>query len=183
MTEEDAVPEVSEALLVRRAKGGDMTAFEALYRRHSGRVNALCLRMTGDRGKAEDCVQEAFVQAWRRIASFEGRSAFGTWLHRIAVNQVLSMQRKEARRPGFLEVVEDRTEEPDASRRTQDGGLQMDLEGAVASLPDGARNVFVLSAVHGYSHGETAQMLGVAVGTCKAQLHRARRLLAERLDR
>ena len=183
MIDEDSVPEVSEALLVRRAKGGDMTAFEALYRRHSGRVNALCLRMTRDRGKAEDCVQEAFVQAWRRIGSFEGRSAFGTWLHRIAVNQVLSMQRKEARRPGFLEVVEDRTEEPDASRRSEDGGLQMDLEGAVASLPEGARNVFVLAAVHGYSHEETAGMLGVAVGTCKAQLHRARRLLAERLDR
>ena len=77
-----------------------MAAFEALYRRHSGRVNALCLRMTGDRGKAEDCVQEAFVQAWRRIGSFEGRSAFGTWMHRIAVN------------PGFLESFEDRTEEP-----------------------------------------------------------------------
>jgi RNA polymerase sigma-70 factor (ECF subfamily) len=183
MTDQEAVPEVSEALLVRRARGGDMAAFEALYRRHSGRVNALCLRMTGDRGKAEDCVQEAFVQAWRRIGSFEGRSAFGTWLHRIAVNQVLSMQRKEARRPGFLEVIEDRTEEPDPSRRSEDGGLQMDLEGAVASLPDGARNVFVLSAVHGYSHEETAGMLGVAVGTCKAQLHRARRLLAQRLDR
>ena len=112
MTGEDAVPEISEALLVRRAKGGDMAAFEALYRRHSGRVNALCLRMTGDRGKAEDCVQEAFVQAWRRIGSFEGRSAFGTWMHRIAVNQLLSMQRKEARRPGFLESFEDRTEEP-----------------------------------------------------------------------
>ena len=183
MTAEPSVPEVSEALLVRRASSGDMAAFEALYRRHNGKVYAVCLRMTGDRQLAEDCTQETFVQAWRRIGTFQGRSALGTWLHRIAVNQVLSMQRKDARRPGFIEVVEERTEEPDRARRPQDGGLQMDLEGAVRSLPDGARNVFVLVAVHGYSHEEAASMLGVAAGTCKAQLHRARRLLAQRLDR
>jgi RNA polymerase sigma-70 factor (ECF subfamily) len=183
MTAETSVPEVSDTLLVRRASGGDVAAFEALYRRNSGKVYAVCLRMTGDRQRAEDCTQEAFVQAWRRIGSFQGRSAFSTWLHRIAVNQVLSMQRKEARRPGFVEVVEERTEEPDKARRPRDGGLQMDLEDAIRSLPDGARNVFVLLAVHGYSHQEAANMLGVAVGTCKAQLHRARRLLAQRLDR
>jgi RNA polymerase sigma-70 factor (ECF subfamily) len=182
MTEESAAPEISEALLVRQASKGDMAAFEALYRRHEGRIYALCIRMTGDPGKAEDCVQEAFVQAWRRLDSFQGRSAFGTWLHRIAVNQVLTMQRKDSRHPGFLQIVEERTEEPDAGRRTRDGGLQMDLESVISSLPEGARNVFVLYAVHGYSHEETAAMLGVAVGTCKAQLHRARRLLADRLD-
>lgn len=182
MTAESPAPEVSEALLVRQASRGIASAFEALYRRHEGRIYALCLRMTGDRNRAEDCVQETFVQAWRRLASFQGRSAFGTWLHRIAVNQVLSMQRRESRNPGSLQVVEERTEEPDAGRRTADSGLSMDLEGAIGSLPEGARNVFVLFAVHGYSHQETADMLGVAVGTCKAQLHRARRLLAERLD-
>ena len=183
MTGDSPVPEVSEALLVRQAKGGATNAFEALYRRHEGRIYALCLRMTGDREKAEDCVQETFVQAWRRLGSFQGRSAFGTWVHRIAVNQVLSAQRREARRPGFLEVVEERTEEPDPGRRPADAGLRMDLEAAIGSLPEGARNVFVLYAVHGYSHQEAADMLGVAVGTCKAQLHRARRLLAERLER
>ena len=182
MTDQGAAPEVSEALLVRRATDGDTKAFEALYRRHEGRVYALCLRMTGDRHRAEDCLQEAFVQAWRRIGSFQGRSAFGTWLHRIAVNQVLSMQRREGRRPAFLEIAEERTEEPDGARRPRDGGLQMDLEGAIRTLPDGARNVFVLHAVHGYTHEETAGMLGVAIGTCKAQLHRARRLLAQRLE-
>jgi len=182
MTAESVAPEVSETLLVKTAARGDAAAFETLYRRHEGRVYALCLRMTGDKSKAEDCVQETFVQAWRRLSSFEGRSAFGTWLHRIAVNQVLTLQRKTARHPAFLEIVEERTEEPDAARRARDGGLQMDLESVIGSLPDGARNVFVLHAVHGYSHEETAEMLGVAVGTCKAQLHRARRLLAERLN-
>lgn len=182
MTGESLAPEVSEALLVRQAKRGAVSAFETLYRRHEGRIYALCLRMTGDRARAEDCVQEAFVQAWRRLASFQGRSAFGTWLHRIAVNQVLTLQRRESRNPGFLQVVEERTEEPDPGRRAGDSGLRMDLEGAIRSLPEGARNVFVLFAVHGYSHKEIADMLGVAVGTCKAQLHRARRLLAQRLE-
>ncbi len=183
MTDRPVVPEVSEALLVKQAIKGDTRAFEALYRRHEGRIYALCLRMTGDRQRAEDCAQEAFVQAWRRLDSFRGQSAFGTWLHRIAINQVLSQQRKDARRPGLVEMVEELTEDPMAERRVKDSGLRMDLEGAIQGLPDGARNVFVLYAVHGYSHEETAEMLGVAVGTCKAQLHRARRLLAERLDR
>lgn len=183
MTDPPLAPEVSEALLVQQAKAGQLDAFETLYRRHQGRVYALCLRMTGSRDQAEDCLQEAFVQAWRRLSGFQGRSAFGTWLYRIAVNQVLSLQRKEARRPGFVEIVDDRTQTPVDRPGPQDAGLTMDLEEAVGSLPPGARNVFVLNAVHGYSHEETAKMLGVAIGTCKAQLHRARRLLAERLDR
>jgi len=183
MTDPSPAAEVSEALLVRQAKAGQLSAFEALYRHHKGRVYALCLRMTGSRDRAEDCLQEAFVQAWRRLGSFQGRSAFGTWLYRIAVNQVLSLQRKEARQPGFVEIVDDRTQTPVDRPGPRDTGLSMDLEQAVSSLPPGARNVFVLNAVHGYSHEETARMLGVAVGTCKAQLHRARRLLAERLDK
>jgi RNA polymerase sigma-70 factor (ECF subfamily) len=92
------------------------------------------------------------------------------------------MQRKDSRHPRFLQVIEERTGGSDAGPRPRDGGLQMDLESVIRSLPEGARNVFVLCAVHGYSHEETATMLGVAVGTCKAQLHRARRLLADRLD-
>lgn len=174
---------VSEALLVKQARNGDVSSFESLYRRHEGRVYALCLRMTRSPDRAEDCMQEAFVKAWRSLPAFEGRSAFGTWLHRIAVNQVLSLQRKESRRPGHLELVEERLEQTDDRPRERDAGIEMDLEEAVGSLPPGARNVFVLFAVHGYSHEETANMLGVAVGTCKAQLHRARKLLAERLER
>jgi RNA polymerase sigma-70 factor, ECF subfamily len=179
VAEEDGV---SEALLLRQARNGDAKSFESLYRRHEGRVYALCLRMTRSPERAEDCTQEAFVKAWRNLPTFEGRSAFGTWLHRIAVNQVLSLQRREARRPGFLELVEERPGPTEERPRERDAGIEMDLEQAIGSLPPGARNVFVLYAVHGYSHEETANMLGVAVGTCKAQLHRARKLLAERLD-
>ena len=171
-----------DARLVREAAGGSITAFEGLYRRYERRIYALCLRMTGSRDQAEDCVQETFVQAWQKLASFEGRSAFGTWLHRIAVNKVLSVQRYDSRRPRLAPVDETLSDPYGAAPATVDAGAQMDLEQAIGRLPDGARNVFVLHAVHGYSHEETAGMLGVAVGTCKAQLHRARRLLGERLD-
>jgi RNA polymerase sigma-70 factor (ECF subfamily) len=183
MTGDAGADGVSEALLVRRARNGDVASFEALYRRHESQVYALCLRMTRAPDRAEDCTQETFVKAWRSLPAFEGRSAFGTWLHRIAVNQVLSLQRSEARRPGFIELVEERLEPVPDRPRDRDAGVELDLEQAIGSLPPGARNVFVLCAVHGYSHEETADMLGVAVGTCKAQLHRARKLLAERLDR
>lgn len=171
-----------EARLVREAAGGSVTAFEGLYRRYERRIYALCLRMTGSRDQAEDCVQETFVQAWQKLANFEGRSAFGTWLHRIAVNKVLSVQRYDSRRPRLTPVDDTLSDPYGPSPATADAGAQMDLERAIGRLPDGARNVFVLHAVHGYSHEETAGMLGVAVGTCKAQLHRARRLLGERLD-
>lgn len=179
----DAAGPVEDARLVARARGGDLSAFEALYRRHAGRINALCLRMTGSHALAEDCVQEAFVQAWRHLDRFEGRSAFTTWLHRIAVNRVLTVQRSESRRPGGFDVSDEDNPDPwGADPGETDPGKDMDLERAIASLPDGARNVFVLHAVCGYSHQEAADMLGVAVGTCKAQLHRARRLLSERLE-
>ena len=171
-----------EIRLVREAAGGSVAAFEGLYRRYERRIYALCLRMTGSRDQAEDCVQETFVQAWQKLANFEGRSAFGTWLHRIAVNKVLSVQRYDSRRPRLAPVDETLSDPYGAAPATVDAGAQMDLEQAIGRLPDGARNVFVLHAVHGYSHEETAGMLGVAVGTCKAQLHRARRLLGERLD-
>ncbi len=175
-------PDPEEARLVREAAGGSIAAFEGLYRRYERRIYALCLRMTGSPDQAEDCVQETFVQAWQKLASFEGRSAFGTWLHRIAVNKVLSVQRHDSRRPRLTSVDETLSDPYGAAPATVDAGAQMDLEQAIGRLPDGARNVFVLHAVHGYSHEETAGMLGVAVGTCKAQLHRARRLLGERLD-
>ncbi len=175
-------PDPEEGRLVREAAGGSIAAFEGLYRRYERRIYALCLRMTGSPDQAEDCVQETFVQAWQKLASFEGRSAFGTWLHRIAVNKVLSVQRHDSRRPRLTSVDETLSDPYGAAPATVDAGAQMDLEQAIGRLPDGARNVFVLHAVHGYSHEETAGMLGVAVGTCKAQLHRARRLLGERLD-
>lgn len=157
--------------------------FERLYRDHAARIHALCLRMTGSRVAAEDCVQETFVHAWQNLDGFEGRSAIGTWLHRIAVNCVLGWQRAESRRPsGHLAIVDpDRPDPWGADPLTPDAGADLDLERAIATLPDGARNVLVLHTIGGYSHEETAEILGIAVGTSKAQLHRARRLLEARL--
>lgn len=174
---------VDDRALVERARAGDVPAFETLYRRHVGRVHGLCLRMTGNRQDAEDCAQAAFINAWEKLSAFEGRSSFNTWLHRIAVNEVLARRRKEARRRRHLDVVDEADETRAADPLTPSTGTRMDLEAAIASLPPGARDVVVLHLVYGFSHEESADMLGLAVGTCKAQLHRARRLLQQRLER
>ena len=172
-----AMPE--EATLIARARSGDTRAFEALYREHVDRVYGLCLRMTGNVSEAEDCAQEAFIQAWNKLAKFRGDSAFGTWMHRIAVNAVLGRIRKSKREQDRILVVAD-TASPPAS--IGDSGGLRDLADAIGRLPEGARHVFVLNAVYGYSHEESSRMLGIAVGTSKAQLHRARRLLAQQLE-
>jgi RNA polymerase sigma-70 factor (ECF subfamily) len=176
---------ISDAALVEAARRGDMRAFERLYRMHSGRVMGLCLRMTRQREIAEDCVQLTFVRAWRNLAAFEGRSAFGTWLHRIAVNEVLTNKRNRGTRAEGDSLPQHDDEDTfdgiaDLSVAS-DGGDVMDMEKALATLPEGSRHVVVLQAVYGYSHEEVAEMLGIAVGTCKAQLHRGRKLLRERL--
>lgn len=170
---------LDEATLIERARNGRSAAFEALYRLHVGKVYGLCLRMTGNASEAEDCAQEAFIQAWTKLDRFRGDSAFGTWLHRIAVNAVLGRMRKARREQDRLQVVQDVAPPPESIGDS--GGLN-DLEEALNSLPKGARHVFVLHAVYGYSHDETSDMLGIASGTSKAQLHRARRLLAQQLD-
>jgi RNA polymerase sigma-70 factor (ECF subfamily) len=170
-----------EHRLVEAASRGSHEAFERLYRLHAGKVYGLCLRMTGHRETAEDCVQEAFVQAWRNLPRFQARSSFGTWMHRIAVNAVLAQARRRSERLGALESVEDELADTLADGEVGDTGAGLDVEAAIASLPPGARHVLVLAGVYGYSHEETAAMLGVAVGTCKAQLHRARQLLGQRL--
>ncbi len=170
---------VDEAAAIARAKAGDTAAFEALYRAHVGRVYGLCLRMTANASEAEDCAQEAFIQAWTQLARFRGDAAFGTWLHRIAVNAVLGRMRKSRREYDRLQVVREVHDEPPPMG---DGGGLADLEQALGELPTGARQVFVLHAVYGFSHEETGDMLGIASGTSKAQLHRARRLLAQQLD-
>jgi RNA polymerase sigma-70 factor (ECF subfamily) len=177
---------ISDAALVEAACRGDMRAFERLYRMHSGRVLGLCLRMTRQREIAEDCVQQTFIRAWRSLAAFEGRSAFGTWLHRIAVNEVLTNRRNRGTRSEsaslpMLDEDEDTFDGIADTSAALDGGDVMDMEKALASLPKGSRHVVVLQAVYGYSHEEVAELLGIAVGTCKAQLHRGRKLLRERL--
>lgn len=171
-----------ERRLVEEAVRGSTAAFEELYRLHVGRVHGLCLRMTAQRETAEDCTQEAFVQAWRNLPRFEARSGFGTWLHRIAVNAVLTHRRRRGESLAAAASIEDEAAELVEDTAAADPILLGDLETAVASLPAGARHVLVLAGVYGYSHEETAAMLGIAVGTCKAQLHRARQLLGRRLQ-
>jgi RNA polymerase sigma-70 factor (ECF subfamily) len=172
-----------EGALVQRARSGDPRAFERLYREHAGKVYGLCLRMTRDSALAEDCTQETFVNAWRALDRFETRSSMGTWLHRIAVNVALGKRRKIS--PLIVDSDSVGTageDEPVESEWTLETPLEVDeIETVIDDLPDGARDVLVLYAIYGYSHAEAAEMLGVAEGTCKAQLHRARGLLRDRL--
>jgi RNA polymerase sigma-70 factor (ECF subfamily) len=167
-----------EGALVQRARSGDRRAFERLYREHAGRVYGLCLRMTRDAQLAEDCTQDTFINAWRALGKFETRSSLSTWLHRIAVNVSLAKRRKT----GPVEPLPETEDEGIASEWTLETPVEVqEIESAIAGLPEGARDALVLHALYGYSHGEAAQMLGIAEGTCKAQLHRARALLRERL--
>jgi len=170
-----------EGALVQRARSGDTRAFERLYRDHVGKVYGLCLRMTRDPALAEDCAQETFVNAWRALERFETRSSFGTWVHRIAVNVALGKRRKMSPVMAAAES-EDIEDEAVETEWTLETPLEVqEIEKAIGDLPEGARDVVVLYAIYGYSHAEAAQMLGLAEGTCKAQLHRARGLLRERL--
>lgn len=169
---------------IRLAQRGDGAAFERLYRANVGRVHALALRLTADRQRAEELVQDAFVRAWEKLASFRGESSFSTWLHRLTVNVFLlgarSGKRREAREQSHADV-------PDVAIAPGDGGLgpegRMDLEQAIARLPEGARTAFVLHELQGYSHEEIARLSGVATATIRAQLFRARRRLMEMIDR
>lgn len=171
----------ADELLVAAARRGDMRAFEKLYRLHSARVYGLCVRMTRLPDVAEDCVQQTFVRAWRNLASFEGRSSFATWLHRIAVNEVLTHARNHGTRSESDEEQVAQLDRAPLGEGRYDVGDVMDVERALQTLPEGARHAMVLQALYGYSHEEVASMLGIAVGTCKAQVHRGRRLLRERL--
>jgi RNA polymerase sigma-70 factor (ECF subfamily) len=167
---------------VRLAQQGDQAAFAQLYAAHAGRVYALCLRLAGDAVEARRLTQDVFVRAWERLRLFRGDSAFSSWLHRLAVNVVLADRRAALRR---LRRVVTATDAPvhDGAARQEWSPERLDLERAIAELPPGARAVFVLHEIEGYAHEEIAALTGIAVGTSKAQLHRARRLLREALDR
>jgi len=177
---------VSDQALAVAAAKGEMAAFEELYKRHNRRVFSVCLRMTHNVSEAEDLAQEAFIQLFRKIGSFRGESAFTTWLHRLTVNQVLMHFRKKSVK------LERTTQEGDTPeqvvRGTQNPNTmpvvdRIALDRAIAQLPPGYREVFMLHDVEGHDHEEVAQMLGVATGTSKSQLHKARmklrRLLSE----
>jgi RNA polymerase sigma-70 factor (ECF subfamily) len=168
------------AALVDRAREGDVEAFEDLYRESVGRVHCLCLRMCGNRSLAEELTQEAFVRAWQKLPSFRGDSAFSTWMHRLTVNVVLGHQRSAGRRQAREHVAGEELYREGSSTRERPG-MAMDLERAIARLPDRARTVFVLHDVEGYKHSEISDLAGMAVGTSKAQLSRARQLLRKAL--
>ncbi len=169
------------ALLVRRAQNDDRAAFDSLYGQHVGRVYAVCLRMSASRSEAERLTQDVFVRAWQRLKSFRGDSAFGSWLYRLAVNVVLEDSRSNRRRDAHIAVLPEPEMFESLHGSSPGNDDRMDLERAIASLPPGARQVLVLHDVEGYKHEEIARMTGTAVGTVKAQLHRARRLMRERL--
>jgi RNA polymerase sigma-70 factor (ECF subfamily) len=169
-------PDAVDATL---AASGDASAFERLYRGHLARIHSLVRRMLSD-DDADEVTQDVFVRAWQKLGTFRGESAFGTWLHRLAINLILG--RRESlgiRRKRYvegetvLELVPGRRAAPETA---------MDMETAIGLLPDGARQVFVLHDIEGYRHEEIASMLGLAAGTSKSQLHRARMTLRRHLD-
>ena len=169
--------EESDFELTQKAAGGDVLAFEQLYRRHFRRVYAICLRMTGNPVEAEDLTQDVFVHLFNRVGSFRGESAFTTWLHRLTVNQVLMHFRKRSTKS---EITTEEGETPEQIVRGTENPNAMPivdriaLEKAIEQLPTGYRTVFVLHDVEGYEHEEIARMLGFAEGTSKSQLHKAR---------
>ncbi len=159
---------------VALAANGDSAAFERLYRASVSRIHSLARRMAGD-DAADDLTQDVFIRAWQKLPTFRGESAFGTWLHRLAVNLILtrreSLRKRESRQVGGQETLER------LSGRAGIPGFGLDFEKAVEVLPDGAREVFVLYDVEGYSHREIAERMGISTGTSKSQLHRARMML------
>jgi RNA polymerase sigma-70 factor, ECF subfamily len=172
----------AERRLVREAQNGDLLAFERLYRENVRKVFGLCLRLSQDASLAEELTQEVFVKAWRKLSTFRGESAFSSWLYPMAVNGALSERRSRKRRDARIVPVEEpeRMEKAPGTPPKPETGF--DLERALATLPPGARTVFVLHDVEGRTHEEIAALLNLAAGTSKAQLHRARRLLREALE-
>jgi len=167
----------SDIKLAQSAASGNMPAFEELYNRHHRRVYSLCLRMLQNTAEAEDLTQEVFIQLYRKIGSFRGDSAFTTWLHRLTVNQVLMHFRK---RTVKFEKTTEEGETPTQIVLGTENQAKMPIvdkiaiDKAIAQLPDGYRNVFVLHDIEGYEHEEVARILGCSVGTSKSQLHKAR---------
>jgi RNA polymerase sigma-70 factor (ECF subfamily) len=187
MIDPQATPSSDDtAALVTLAARGDVSAFEQLYARSAGRVYAVCVRMTGDPQRAREFTHDAFVRAWERLSTFRGEAAFETWMHRLAVNVVLTATRGERRRAARMVAT---TDEPDAEfevsfgRAGPDVETRVDLERAIAALPPRAREVFVLHDVEGYKHDEIADRLELQSSSVRAQLHRARQMILRMLNR
>jgi RNA polymerase sigma-70 factor, ECF subfamily len=177
----------AEAALVERCRRGDLGAFEELYRAHAGRLYSLAVRMLGNHADAEDLLQDIFLSAHRKLDGFRGDSALGTWLYRLAMNQILDHVRSRAGRAGQVtDGLDDASVLADAAgHRLADRAIdRIDLERALAELPDGCRAAFLLHDVEGLEHREVSDVLGIAEGTSKSQVHKARlrlrALLSER---
>lgn len=165
-----------EASLIARVRGGDRAAYKQLYTMHVAMVYGLALRLVNDTQAAEEVTQETFVRVWHSLKSFEGNSRFSSWLHRVTSNTAIDYLRKQR---SWLRLVFDREEAINNIEETRDPALAGDLEKHIARLPERARLVFVLHAVEGYRHEEIADMTRMAVGSSKAQLNRAKKLLRE----
>ena len=185
--EKDRGNDSNEAELIERAKQGDAQAFQALYDKHKRRVYSLCLRMTANTAEAEDLTQEAFLQLYRKIATFRGESAFSTWLHRLSVNVVLMQLRKKSLPVVSLEESTQGEEDtPKKDFGAEDLALagsidRLQLQKAVDDLPPGYRMIFVLHDIEGYEHNEIATIVGCSIGNSKSQLHKARMKLRDLL--
>ncbi len=180
-----AVPaRAADAALVERCRRGELGAFEELYSQHASRLYNLAVRMLGNGADAEDAVQDTFLLAHKRLESFRGEAALGTWLYRLAVNQCLDRLRSRA---GREQLATDSLDEPariwQPAARADRPAERMDLKSAIARLPEGSRAVFVLHDVEGFEHREVAKLLGISEGTSKSQLHKARMRLREMLKR
>jgi RNA polymerase sigma-70 factor (ECF subfamily) len=163
---------------VAKAAAGDVSAFERIYEAHLSRVHSLVRRMAGGRD-TDELTQDVFVRVWQKLGSFRGDSAFSTWLHRLAVNVVIERFRTDTARRQRMHDGEGIFDTLPGPTRSRD--LSMDFETALTKLPDGAREIFVLHDVEGYKHREIAVLLGIATGTSKRQLHRARMLMRRHL--
>ena len=172
--------------LVERCRAGDLGAFEDLYKAHAGRLYSVAFRMVGNAADAEDLLQEIFLAAHRKLESFRGESALGTWLYRLAVNLCLDYLRSRTGRAiQMTDPLDDEVGLSDASSRGlgEKTVAKLDLERALAQLPEGCRMAFVLHDVEGLEHREVAEVLGIAEGTSKSQVHKARLRLRGLLSR
>lgn len=170
-----------ESRLISEAKSGDKSAFEKLYRMNVSRIYAICFRISADRLKAEELTQDVFVKVWEKLNTFKGDSKFSTWIYRIAVNTSLLELRKRkrwfARFRNFSELLNF------DKKVSISVGNSIDFENAISFLPEKARLIFIMHDIEGYRHNEIAKILFVKTGTTKAQLHRARKLLREALEK
>ncbi|NOH57042.1 RNA polymerase sigma factor [Alteromonas sp. 07-89-2] len=166
----------SENELISKAKKGDKQAFRSLYDEHIGRVYALCYRLTGEKGMAEDASQEVFIQLWKKLGNFDGQSQFSTWLHSVTANITISYMRKQK---GWVQRMFNLESSGINEMPAEENSTDVDLEALVIRLPVRARMVFVLHAIEGYRHEDIASMLNMAVGSSKAQFFRAKQLLKD----